>query len=105
MKTKNNEQFGTFFDKWKGEPEYEKDYNKELQEFALSELLLAMMADESKSVRGLAELAGLSPATIQNLRSGKKKDLKLSNFLSIIMSCGFEVELVKGEKRIPLHLT
>ena len=35
--------------------------------------------------------------------SGKAKDVKFKNFLNIIEACGFGLELVKGNKRIPLH--
>jgi DNA-binding Xre family transcriptional regulator len=97
--------FGSVFDKWKNDPEYKNDYDKEFKEFALSELMLAMMEDDHKSVRKLAELAGVSATAIQDLRSGKAKDVKFKNFLSIIEACGYGIELVKGEKRIPLHLT
>ncbi len=103
MKTRDDKRFGSFFDKWKDDPEYKKDYDIEFREFALSELMLALMEDDSKSVRKLAEMAGVSPTTIQNLRSGKKTDVKFKNFLSIVEACGFGLELVKGDKRIPLH--
>ena len=103
MKKKVEDKFGSVFDKWKNDPEYKKDYDKELKEFALSELMLALMEDDKKSVRKLAELAGVSSTAIQDLRSGKAKDVKFKNFLSIVEACGFGLELVKGEKRIPLH--
>lgn len=100
-KTKNK--LGSAFDKFINDPEFKKDYDKEFKEFALSELMLALMDDDSKSVRKLAEMAGVSPTTIQNLRSGKKVDVKFKNFLSIVEACGYGLELVKGDKRIPLH--
>ena len=103
MKQGTEKKFGTVFNKWKNDPAFKKDYDKEFQELALSELMLALMEDDNKSVRKLAELAGLSATAIQDLRSGKTKDVKFRNFLSIVEACGYEVELVKGKKRIPLH--
>lgn len=103
MKKKNKNRFGSVFDKWENDPEFKKDYDKELKEFALSELMLAMMADDKKSIRKLAELAGVSPTAIQNLRSGKAKDVRFKNFVNIVEACGYGIEIVKGEKRIPIH--
>ncbi len=103
MVKKNENRLGPVFDKWKTDPKYKKDFDKEFREFALSELMLALMEDGKKSVRKLAELAGLSPTAIQDLRSGKAKDVKFKNFLNIVEACGYGLELVKGEKRIPLH--
>lgn len=103
MAKKSEKKLGSVFDKWKTDPAFKRDFNKEYQEFALSELMLALMEDDKKSVRKLAELVGLSPTAIQDLRSGKAKDVKFKNFLNIVEACGFGIELVKGEKRIPLH--
>lgn len=103
MDKKTRNKFGSAFDKFVNEPEFSKDYDKEFKEFALSELMLALMEDDGKSVRKLAEMAGLSPTAIQDLRSGKAKDVKFSNFISIIEACGYGLELVKGKKRIPIH--
>lgn len=103
MAKKNEHKLGPAFDKWKSDPGFKKDFDKEYREFALSELMLALMEDDKKSVRKLAEIVGLSPTAIQDLRSGKTKDVKFKNFLNIAEACGFELELVKGEKRIPLH--
>ncbi|MCG8323457.1 MAG: AsnC family protein [Cytophagales bacterium] len=93
----------TTFEHEMQDPAFEKAYDKELKEFALSELMLALMEDDPISVRKLAELAGLSPTAIQDLRSGKTKDVKFKNFVSIIEACGYGIELVKGKKRIAIH--
>jgi len=103
MKKETKEKFGSIFDKWIHDPEFEKEYDKEFKEFALSELLLALMEEDKKSVRKLAEMAGISATAIQDLRSGKSQDVKFKNFLSIVEACGYGIELVKGSKRIPLH--
>jgi hypothetical protein len=44
-------------------------------------------------VRKLAKSSGLTPSFIQNLRSGKQKDLKLSNLLSLSDNLGYELVL------------
>lgn len=103
MEKNNESRLGPVFDKWKTDQVFKKDFDNEFKEFALSEFMLALMEDDNKSVRKLAELAGLSPTAIQDLRSGKAKDVKFKNFLNIVEACGYGLELVKGEKRIPLH--
>ena len=78
--------------------EFEKQYN----EFLLSETILAMMRDAHKSVRKLAAETDLSPTVIQNIRSGAQEDIKLSNFINISHACGYTVVLEKGNQRIAL---
>jgi len=104
MDKKTKSKFGPAFEGFMNNPDFKKDYDKEFREFALSELLLAVMENDGKSVRKLAEMAGVSATAIQDLRSGKAKDVKFKNFLNIVQACGYEVELVKGEKRLPIHI-
>lgn len=77
-------------------------FEKEYQEFALQELLASMSENDEKSVRALAKAAGLHPNAVQNLRSGKTTDIKLTSFLKIARVHGFRLELVKGKRHIPV---
>ena len=97
MKMRDDKRFGSVFDKWKDDPKFKKDYDKEFKAFALSELLHVLMDNDDQSVRKLAELAGVSATTIQNIKSGKSDDMKLSNFINIVHACGFKLKLEKGE--------
>lgn len=74
--------------------------------FLLSELIIALMENDHKSVRQLAREVGLSPTVIQSLRSGQKKDLMTRNFLNIIDKLGYELELKekKGPHKIVLSM-
>jgi DNA-binding Xre family transcriptional regulator len=83
-------------------PKFRKSFKKGYRDFLLSELLIAMMEGDKKSVRALAKEASLSPTAIQKLRSGNQEDIKLSNFINISHACGFHVVLEKGEERINL---
>jgi DNA-binding Xre family transcriptional regulator len=103
MDKKVKEKLGPAFQKWLTDPSFEKELDAELKEFALSELLIEIMDENKQSVRRLADMAGISPSSLQDLRSGKSKDVKLKNFVNIIEACGYGIEIVKGEKRIPLH--
>jgi hypothetical protein len=49
-----------------------KKFEEEKREFALSELILALMEEDEVSVRKLAKMAGMSPAEVQAMRSKTK---------------------------------
>jgi transcriptional regulator with XRE-family HTH domain len=48
----------------------------------------------------LAKEAGLSANTIQNIRSGKQKDIRLQSFKNIAQAYGYELVLEKEGERI-----
>lgn len=98
---KRNEQLSAY-EREMQDPKFKAAFEKEYQEFALQELLLSMSQGDEKSVRILAKEAGLHPNAIQNLRSGKTNDIKLTSFLRIAKAYGFSVELVKGKVHIPV---
>jgi transcriptional regulator with XRE-family HTH domain len=77
---------------------FEKDLDKKYQEFVLSELLLAAMEEDHISIRKLAQEAGVSPSLVQDLRSGKRDNLTVKNFSSIVDALGYDIVLEKREK-------
>ena len=81
---------------------FKKAFEKSYKQFLLSELLIAMMEKDEKSVRGLAKEVGLSPTVIQKLRTGRQADIKVLNFLKIAHACGYKVVLEKKHERILL---
>lgn len=90
----------TTFDKWMKNPTIKKAYDEGREEFILSELIRALMANDNKSVRGLAQKVGLSPTVIQEIRSGKQADMKVKNFISIIRACGYHLFLINEREKI-----
>jgi DNA-binding Xre family transcriptional regulator len=89
-------------ERWMQKPGFKAGVSKEYRELMLSELVLAIMADDSKSVRQLANELGLSKTVIQNLRSGAQTDMKLSNFVRLTHAYGYHLVLEKEGQRIPL---
>lgn len=79
---------------------FKKAFGKRYKELLLSELLIALMEKDEKSVRGLAKEVGLSPTVIQKIRSGKQTVLKINNFVTIAHACGYQVVLEKDDERI-----
>ena len=90
----------TTFDKWMSNPEVKEHFDKDYKDFALSELILALMENDGKSVRELAKEVRLSPTVIQNLKSGKQNDMKVRNFVSIAHACGYHLLLVNKREKI-----
>lgn len=90
------------FDKEMKKASFRKGFKKEYQELLLSELIIALMEGDHKSVRQLAREANLSPTVIQNLRTGKQRDIKLTNFRNISQACGYHIVLEKNNDRISL---
>lgn len=83
-------------------PKFKKDFYENYSQFLLSELLIAMMEKDNKSVRQLAKEVDLSATIIQKLRSQKQTDIKLSNFLNIAHACGYHVALERNDEKIYL---
>ena len=81
-------------------PGFKTAVAREHKELMLSELVLAIMAQDSKSVRDLAQELGVSKTVIQNLRSGGQSDMKLSNFVKLTRAYGYDLVLEKEGQRI-----
>ena len=97
---KKNKKPTTSIARWLQRPGFKAAVAKEYKELILSELVLAIMAEDSKSVRALADELGLSKTVIQNLRSGEQKDIKLSNFVKLTHAYGYHLVLEKEDQRI-----
>ena len=80
-------------------PKEFKAYKKGYQEFLLSELVIAAMQEDTISVRKLAKAAGISPTIVQEIRSGKRKNLSLQSFFKILDALGYSFILEKPGKK------
>ena len=97
----NNKKLTTFEQEMQNS-EFRQEFEKEYKEFLLSEIVCALMDNDSKTVRGLAKEVGISPTIIQRLRSGAQDDVKLSNFVNLSHACGFNIFLEKGNEKFKL---
>lgn len=82
---------------------FKEAYEQSYKELLFSELLISVMESDEKSVRGLAKEANLSPSVIQDIRSGKQQDIKVSNLIKIAKAFGYDVVLQKGSEKLTLH--
>lgn len=85
-------------------PKFRKLFEKEYSELVLSELILAMMAEDNVSVRKLAKQIGVAPSVVQSIRSGKHKNMTLKTFIKMIAALGGEIAVKRGGKYVPLKL-
>ncbi|MFI4937412.1 MAG: hypothetical protein ACHQJ6_02755 [Candidatus Berkiellales bacterium] len=90
----------TTFDSEMQNPSFRKKHQKNYKKFLLSELIIALMTKNEKSVRVLAKECGISTGVINKLRTGKQEDLKLTNFINISKACGYQLVLEKGKEKI-----
>jgi DNA-binding Xre family transcriptional regulator len=85
-------------------PKFRKLFEKEYSELVLSELILAMMAEDNVSVRKLAKQIGVAPSVVQSVRSGKHKNMTLKTFIKMIAALGGEIAVKRGGAYVPLKL-
>ena len=79
-----------------------KEYEKELKDFIISELILAAMEEDNISVRKLAKLADVSPTIVQEMRSGLKKSFNTDSFFKVLKGLGYNVFLERNGHVTPL---
>ena len=85
-------------------PHERMEFRKEYRELVLSELLIALMNEDNISVRKLAKEAGLSPSSIQGIRSGDKDNITMKNFFRILDALGCSFEIKKGNLVFPVEI-
>jgi DNA-binding Xre family transcriptional regulator len=103
MSKQDKEKPMSTYDELMQDPEFKKMYKKSYLELVLSELVIAIMNEDNVSIRSLAKQAGISPTIVQDVRSGKKENLNLRTFSSLIDALGYDIVLEKRkEKKIAL---
>ena len=86
----------TTFEKFFIENPDQKDiYEKEYNDFLLSEFMLEQMEAQHISVRELAKKADVSPTVIQKLRSKDSQNVNLTTFTSVLRCLGYQIKLEK----------
>jgi DNA-binding Xre family transcriptional regulator len=70
---------------------FEKDYN----DFLLSEFVLQKMEEENISIRELAKKAGVSPTIIQKMRSKNSEKITYRTFSNVLNTLGYKINIEK----------
>ncbi len=85
----------TFEQFFKDNPDQKEIYDKEYNDFLLSEFMLEQMEAQNISVREFAKKADVSPTVIQKLRSKDAQKVNLTTFTSVLKSLGYQIKLEK----------
>jgi DNA-binding Xre family transcriptional regulator len=84
----------TTFDKIiNSDPRRKEKFDKEYNEFLLSEFVLEKMESERISVRALAQRAGVSPTIIQKIRSKNAERINFRTFTTVLHSLGYRINI------------
>ena len=84
------------FDKFiNNNPEEKAKFEKEYNEFLLSEFVLEKMEAENISVRTLAQRAKVSPTVIQKIRSKNAERINFRTFTNVLNTLGYKINLEK----------
>lgn len=75
------------------DPKRKERIDKEYQELLISELLIAAMANDDISVRELAQEAGVSPTIIQELKTGRRKNITLATCNKVLNAIGYQISV------------
>lgn len=79
-------------------PDQKAIYEKEYNDFLLSEFIVEKMKEEKISIRELARRADVSPTIIQKLRSEDARKVSLTTLTSVLKCLGYQIKL----ERIPV---
>ena len=86
----------TTFDKFiTNNPKEKEKFDKEYNDFLLSEFILKKMESEHISVRALAQKAGVSPTVIQKIRSANAEKINYKTFTNVLNSLGYRISIEK----------
>ena len=85
----------TTYERLLQDPEYKSEFDKEYNDFLISEFMIEKMEEEQITVRELAKKANVSPTTIQHLRSGKAKSVKFETLTNVLQKLGYTLQPIK----------
>jgi transcriptional regulator with XRE-family HTH domain len=86
----------TTFDKFINRDPKEKEiFEKEYNDFLISEFVLQKMEEENISIRTLAKNAGVSPTVIQKMRSKNSEKITYRTFSNVLNTLGYKISIEK----------
>lgn len=77
-------------------------FEEKYARFALWETVQELMEEANISVRELARAMGVSPTVVQDLRSGKRKNITLKNLLGLVSAVGGKLHIKFGGRDFAL---
>ena len=83
------------YEEFISDPKRKEEFEKEYNEFLLSEFVLEKMEEENISVRTLAKRAGVSPTIIQKIRGRDAEKINFRTFTSVLNTLGYKINIEK----------
>jgi len=83
------------YEEFISDPKRKEEFDKEYNEFLLSEFVLEKMEEENISVRTLAKRAGVSPTIIQKIRGQNAEKINFRTFSSVLNTLGYRINIEK----------
>ena len=101
----NNKKTNTIstFDRIMKNPKRKKNFEQGYKNFILSEILCELMEINHISVRKLAQKSKISPTIIQELRSGKKRNVTINSVNNIFSSLNCKLIIRNKNKEYTLN--
>ena len=81
------------YDEFVSNPKRKEKFDKEYNDFLLSEFILEKMESENLFVRTLAKKAGVSPTIIQKIRTKNAERINFRTFTNVLHSLGYKVSI------------
>jgi len=81
------------YEEFISDPKRKEKFDKEYNDFLLSEFILEKMELENLSVRALAKKAGVSPTIIQKIRSKNAERINFRTFTNVLHSLGYKINI------------
>jgi DNA-binding Xre family transcriptional regulator len=81
------------FDEFISDPKRKEEFDKEYNEFLLSEFVLEKKKKKKISVRTLAKRAGVSPTIIQKIRSKGAERINFRTFTTVLNTLGYKISI------------
>ena len=83
------------YEEFISDPRRKEEFDKEYNEFLLSEFILEKMEKENISIRTLAKKAGVSPTIIQKIRGKNAEKITFRTFTSVLNTLGYRINIEK----------
>jgi len=100
-----NEELSTY-DRLMRDPKRRQKFEDEYQKLVLVEILIPILTKSEVPVRLLAKAAGVSPTTIQDIKSGKKEGISYATFVAILEALDYKASIrVHKFRQNKLHRT
>jgi DNA-binding Xre family transcriptional regulator len=86
----------TTFDRFiNNNPKEKEIFEKEYNDFLLSELVLQKIEEKNISIKTLAKEAGVSPAIIQKMKNKNSETITYRTFSNVLKTLGYKISIEK----------